>query len=1798
MDIVATQIYEDYESTSTQKSSYSIQQDKVQIGVLYIDSTTFPINKGINQIGRHPNCCIVLNNPTVSKKHAEIEANSHETALWICDLNSSNKTKLNNSILRPNRCYELKSGDVLEFGMVRAVFKVSLPLDDSLIPETPALSRQKTQQRIIPGTPDSSLNNSSANVSLIPATQDETKKSVFRYPSLPLRTSTTSIRKSSVQNSSSIDDQDNSQSFGVEKQNVGESKISIYDMETQNFSCNSYNETNIDIHDAESQKICILNSIKNLTKSVDMGKQSKIEALEEVTDIYDIETQHDIDFHDIVTAKNINIHNLKTRDNSIRDSEKLEETGIEEEKNSTMEGRTNVNNTIIQKKEDNDNTSHCNTNKSKDKNEKLSDIEKDLQNRVEVVETSEDDASEFNMSRNLVSPKNLEEFEEYIEDDNLSDEIKSRSPTSITSCVNDDSGINSKSIDNENIYEAATQINKIDKNDFRASLADDSDDTDNEIVFQRYSRNDSQESKKSSKSQISDSDDSITDEEGQLTEMVAKMKQAIETSLEIRHNRNKEMKNSNSSRDSEDLFNMLTQPSNLKNEDSSSKCNKKLKDTEDNNEVDSDSPTQVIDKKGTKNNMEISEEIGIEEIDDMASTQILPMNKSSFRETSSIISTRNNKDSNEEDITEVEYNNRPTQVTNTEEKALDMSNNNLLTSSNSSVLVEEYNTENIDYEMACTQPIDDIMKQKSVPSVTGKNENKSKSTIANFDDSVERTLKVMFENTMEEHIEDQSQISIQTLENILELSQSEDESLSVNSDLATSRKAKKSQKERKSKTTIIKTSCNSPLSLQRHDISNSESVKNIINEGSEKETENLLISNSIPTDLSTPKSTIENSTPKFVCKYPSTSKSSVPEDPSTPKSLRQKHLKESKIAKTHQEKTNMVKNDNDGLNNCVENVGDQESGTSNGEQLQQISKIISEDEDILAGLPEFRISGTLSNPPSPTLSEYRININKNGAKQTSIKIVPKKRGISRKSSRRTLNHRVIENATHTINEPNSMSTSENSSNSFINNLNVDKISVCGNDEKKESEKSKGSMKETKNLCSSKRSDSLPKSKSINSQKKTKQSISIPSNRRTRNSSKENTDFLSVFQVEKEVLVEKIATEPAKENVVRGSRFKKRSLSMDVIDNSSSKKRKDINDDVFVENRNKKIISGRQTANILDFDVRKNLSNNGKMSEEVNLNKEAIVKVERIFLSTPTGSISGTPTESVIENDNRNINRQNRYKNVVNDQIASSTSTKENEKTTQNVEMRRNTRRATKKTKPLADDISSEVGEESQEVEMIMNGALKKQNNYSNIETKKNARNTKLRSTRKRGNTNVYIDTNDTETSSISSVLSESDNAYLEPISKNKRAKVTKNSLILTDITVNEYIKETKGRNKRLTRSIRDQQSIMDSSVESIANQTNLNDDTKNTFGIINTVVNKYTKKSKKNDKQSTSSSRSQQSIMDFSVKESTETIANKTNLGNSTKNTLSVINTMANKSTKETKRNNKQSTRLSQSQQSVIDSSIIIDSIEENTKNNRTSLDISKTNRLRDKQGKTKNNKQRKKDFIEETSSSETNTSNEITSILSTPNRTRRSMSSSFAMQSPLRIKHKILFTGISSNDYSKLLTKLGASQVDNPTKCTVLVTDKVRRTVKFLCALALSVPIVSVDWLITSEKTGHFIELENYILKDSAAETKFRFKLEESLKKAKEHKLLEGYTLVVTPNVTPPLPELKNIIISCGGKALLRPPSSWPRNSIIISHEEDLTNAKKFLEKAPKTVTVHSTEFLLTGILRQELEFTEFKLI
>lgn len=101
---------------------------------------------------------------------------------------------------------------------------------------------------------------------------------------------------------------------------------------------------------------------------------------------------------------------------------------------------------------------------------------------------------------------------------------------------------------------------------------------------------------------------------------------------------------------------------------------------------------------------------------------------------------------------------------------------------------------------------------------------------------------------------------------------------------------------------------------------------------------------------------------------------------------------------------------------------------------------------------------------------------------------------------------------------------------------------------------------------------------------------------------------------------------------------------------------------------------------------------------------------------------------------------------------------------------------------------------------------------------------------------------------------------------------------------------------------------------------------------------------------------------------------------------------------------------------------------------------------------------------------------------------------------------------------------------MEDPSKCTVLVTDKIRRTIKFLCALANAVPIVSINWLHESKRAGHFLDWENYMLKDPAMEAKYGFRLRKSLDKARERKLLDGYVVLLTPNiVSPPISELRS---------------------------------------------------------------------
>jgi pSer/pThr/pTyr-binding forkhead associated (FHA) protein len=63
----------------------------------------------------------------VSRRHAVIRR--HEGSLYIEDLRSTNGTRINGSLLTPEREYRLRDGDEVEFARMRAIIRFLPPAD-------------------------------------------------------------------------------------------------------------------------------------------------------------------------------------------------------------------------------------------------------------------------------------------------------------------------------------------------------------------------------------------------------------------------------------------------------------------------------------------------------------------------------------------------------------------------------------------------------------------------------------------------------------------------------------------------------------------------------------------------------------------------------------------------------------------------------------------------------------------------------------------------------------------------------------------------------------------------------------------------------------------------------------------------------------------------------------------------------------------------------------------------------------------------------------------------------------------------------------------------------------------------------------------------------------------------------------------------------------------------------------------------------------------------------------------------------------------------------------------------------------------------------------------------------------------------------------------------------------------------------------------------------------------------------------------------------------------------------------
>ncbi|XP_078073369.1 mediator of DNA damage checkpoint protein 1 isoform X2 [Mustelus asterias] len=209
------------------------------------------------------------------------------------------------------------------------------------------------------------------------------------------------------------------------------------------------------------------------------------------------------------------------------------------------------------------------------------------------------------------------------------------------------------------------------------------------------------------------------------------------------------------------------------------------------------------------------------------------------------------------------------------------------------------------------------------------------------------------------------------------------------------------------------------------------------------------------------------------------------------------------------------------------------------------------------------------------------------------------------------------------------------------------------------------------------------------------------------------------------------------------------------------------------------------------------------------------------------------------------------------------------------------------------------------------------------------------------------------------------------------------------------------------------------------------------------------------------------------------------------------------------------------------------------------------------------------------------------------PVKTRRT-ACRLSMRSPPGSPPKIMFTGLVDENGMKVIEQLGGEVVESVHDSTHLVTDRIRRTVKFLCAVARGIPVVTPEWLKKCGKSSCFLSTGGFLVDDSDQEQKFNFKLAESLRKAKEQPLLQGFQVHVTSGVLPEPSQMESIIQCSGANILPKMPRVYKEKTLVISCLDDLPKCKAARDAG---IPIVNAEFLLTGILQQTVDLVSYRL-
>lgn len=154
---------------------------------------------------------------------------------------------------------------------------------------------------------------------------------------------------------------------------------------------------------------------------------------------------------------------------------------------------------------------------------------------------------------------------------------------------------------------------------------------------------------------------------------------------------------------------------------------------------------------------------------------------------------------------------------------------------------------------------------------------------------------------------------------------------------------------------------------------------------------------------------------------------------------------------------------------------------------------------------------------------------------------------------------------------------------------------------------------------------------------------------------------------------------------------------------------------------------------------------------------------------------------------------------------------------------------------------------------------------------------------------------------------------------------------------------------------------------------------------------------------------------------------------------------------------------------------------------------------------------------------------------------------------------------------------------IQDPSRCTHLAAPSVVRTHKFISALAYAPIVLHTDFVTDCLSKDEFLSPNDYILRDSASESRFGFTMTDSHAKAKANKnrLLHGHTIYCVEGIHGGFDVFKSIVEANGGRCALY---RGRAGTMIPSRRSDSDAGHTGDESESETV------HLISGIKREDV--------